>query len=63
MVRFFSLVDTPEHMEKFKKWYRIPGGVYIEHYCLGEWYGRRPSETVVIPMVAFIEGGNEDSHR
>ena len=57
MVRFFSLVDTPEHKEKFKKQYRIPGGVYIEHCRLGEWYERRPFEAVIIPMVAFIEGG------
>lgn len=57
MVRFFSLFDTLEHKEKFKKWHRIPGGVYIEHCRLGEWYGRRPFEVVVIPMVAFIDGG------
>ena len=36
MGRFFSLVDTPEHKEEFKKWYRIPSDVTIEHCHLGE---------------------------
>ena len=57
MGRFFSLVDTPEHKEEFKKWYRIPSDVTIEHYHLEEWYEKRPSEAVVIPMIVFIDGG------
>ena len=62
MGRFFSLVDTPEHREEFKTQYRIPSSVDIEHCHLEEWHEKRPTEVVVIPMIAFIEGGNEDSH-
>ena len=29
----------------------------IEHCHLGEWNEKRPTEVVVIPMIAFIEGG------
>ena len=57
MGRFFSLVDTPKHKEEFKKQYRIPSSVIIEHCNLGEWHEKRPTEAVVIPMVVFIEGG------
>ena len=57
MGRFFSLVDTPKHKEEFKKWYRIPSDVTIEHCHLGEWHEKRPSEAIVIPMIAFIERG------
>ena len=54
---FFSLVDTPEHKEEFKKRYRIPNNVSTEHCNLGEWHEKRPTEAVAIPMIAFIEGG------
>ena len=57
MGRFFSLVDTPEHREEFKKQYRIPSDVTIEHFHLGEWHEKWPSEVVTIPMIAFIKGG------
>lgn len=61
MGRLFSLLDTPEHKEEFKKQYRIPNDVTTEHYHLGEQHEKRPSRIVVIPMIAFIEG-NEDSY-
>ena len=48
MGRFFSLVDIPEHKEEFKKWYRIPSDVTIEHCHLGEWHEKRPTKAVVI---------------
>ena len=57
MSRFFNLVDTPEHKEEFKKYYRIPSNVSIEHCNLGEWHEKRPTESVAIPMIAFIEEG------
>ena len=57
MSRFFNLVDTPEHKEEFKKYYRIPSNVSIEHCNLGEWHEKRPTEFVAIPMIAFIEEG------
>ena len=57
MGRFFNLVDTPKHKEEFKKYYRIPSNVSIEHCNLGEWHEKRPTESVAIPMIAFIEEG------
>ena len=57
MDRFASLVDTPEGKEAFKTRYDIPPGVNIQHFLLGEWHTLRPKGAVVIPMIAFIEGG------
>ena len=57
MGRFFSLVDTLEHKEEFKKRYRIPSDVTIEHCQLGEWHEKRSSKAVIIPMIALIDGG------
>ena len=57
MGRFFNLVDTPKHKEEFKRYYRILSNVSIQHYNIGEWNEKRPTEAVVIPMIAFIEGG------
>ena len=57
MGRFFSLVDTPEQREEFKKKYKIPSDVTIEHCNLGEWHEKMPSRAVAIPMIAFIERG------
>ena len=54
---FFSLVDTPEHREEFKRYYRIPSNVSIQHCNLGEWHEKRPTGAVAIPMIAFIELG------
>ena len=57
MGRFASLVDAPEGIEAFKAKYNIPPGITIEHYLLGEWLVLRSERAVVIPMIAFIEGG------
>ena len=57
MGMFFSLVDTPEHKEEFKKRYKIPSDVPIEHFHLGEWHEKRSSKAVIIPMIALIDGG------
>ena len=57
MGRFFNLVDTPEHKEEFKRHYRIPSNVSIEHCNLGEWHEKRPTKAIAIPMIAFIKGG------
>ena len=57
MGRFFSLVDAPEHREEFKRYYRIPSNVSMQHCNPGEWHEKRPTSVVVIPMIAFIEGG------
>ena len=45
---FFNLVDTLEHKEEFKRHYRIPSNMSIEHCNLREWHES---------MIAFIEGG------
>lgn len=55
--RFLRLVDTPKKKQAFKVKYNIPIGVEIEHCHLGEWHTKRPKGAVVIPMIAFIEGG------
>ena len=47
----------PEGRETFKARYTIPVGVTIEHCELGEWYTKRQTRDVVIPIIAFIEGG------
>ena len=57
MGRFYCLVDTPKHREEFKKQYKIPSDVTIEHCNLGEWHEKRPSEAIAIPMITLIEGG------
>ena len=57
MGRFFSLVETPQNREEFKRYCGIPNNVSIQHYNQGEWHERRPTGAVVIPMIAFIEGG------
>ena len=57
MGRFFSLVDTPENRKEFKRYYRIPNNVLIQHCNLGEWHVRKPIGAVIIPMIAFVEGG------
>ncbi|KAL0007366.1 hypothetical protein SO802_008868 [Lithocarpus litseifolius] len=55
--RFLRLVDTPKKVQAFKVKYNIPTGVEIEHYYLRKWHTKRPKGAVVIPMIAFIEGG------
>ena len=57
MGRFKHLVDTDAGMEGFRAKYHIPQGVAL-WYCPSDRidFDRREKE-VVIPMIAFIEGG------
>ena len=57
MGRFERLVKTPELIELFKEKYHIPQEVSVR-YCLTEGvaFDREVGE-VIIPMIAFIEGG------
>ena len=57
MGRFKYLVDSPALIEIFKEKYHIPQEVSLR-YCLSEEiaFDREVGE-VVIPMIAFIEGG------
>ena len=60
MGRYARLMDTAEARETFRAQYRIPNNVEIQHYEKGEWLVlNRPSESMVIPIIAFIEGGME----
>jgi len=57
MGRFKSLVDSEEGMEKFRTDYKIPPNVGLKYCKEGEWHFLRQVGEVVIPMIAFIEGG------
>jgi len=60
MGRYAKLVDTDEARATFRAQYRIPSSVEIQHYEEGEWLVlNKPPESVVIPIIAFIEGGME----
>ena len=60
MGRYAKLVDTPKAKVVFRAQYRNPNGVEIQHCEYGEWLVlNRPPESVVIPMIAFIEGRME----
>ena len=57
MGRFKELVDTEERMGVFRTKYNIPPHVGVRYVAQGEWYDERKTNEVVIPMIAFIEGG------
>ena len=57
MGRFAHLVDSPTGMEGFRALYHIPWGVSLRYYSLSEWLTHRKEGEVIIPMIAFIEGG------
>ena len=57
MGRFKHLVDSEEGMKSFRTKYNIPPHVGIRYAAQGEWFNKRKTGEVVIPMIAFIEGG------
>ena len=57
MGRFKHLVDFEEDMKKFRTKYRIPPNVGVRYVAQREWFDDRKTGEVVIPMIAFIEGG------
>ena len=57
MGRFKHLVDSEEGMDSFKTKYNSPPHVGIRYAAQGEWFDERKTGEVVIPMIAFIEGG------
>ena len=57
MGRFKRLVDLEEVMEKFIADYRIPSTVGLRYCKEGEWHFIRQGGEVVIPIIAFLEGG------
>ena len=57
MGRFKSLVESKEGIEKFKTDFRIPPNVGLRYCKEVVWHFLRQGGEVVIPMIAFIEGG------
>ena len=57
MDRFKSLVESKERIDKFKTNYRILPNVGLRYCKEDEWHFLRQEGEVVIPMIAFIEGG------
>ena len=57
MGRFKSLVDSEEGMANLRAMYRTPLGAGIRYCKEGQWHTDRKEGEVVIPMIAFIEGG------
>ena len=57
MGRFAYLVDSKEGIENFRAQFRIPLGVSIRYCKEGEWHKKMQEGEVVLPIIAFIEGG------
>ena len=57
MGRFKEFVDTEEGMRNFRSKYNIPPHVGVRYVAQGEWFDNRKTNEVVIPTIAFIEGG------
>ena len=57
MGKFKHLVDSEEGMKSFRTKYKIPPNVGVRYVAQGEWFDKRKTGEVVIPMIAFIEGG------
>ena len=54
---FRCLVDSEEGIRNFRSKYNIPPTVGMRYAAQGEWVDTRQTGEVVIPMIAFIEGG------
>ena len=57
MARFKKLVESEEVMEELIADYRIPNNVGLRYCEEVEWHFMRQGGEVVIPIIAFIEGG------
>ena len=57
MGTFKHLVDSPAGMEGFREKYHIPLGVVLEYCSPDRVHTDKEMGQVVIPMIAFIEGG------
>ena len=57
MGRFECLVKTPTLIELFKEKYHIPQEVSIRYYSTEGFAFDLEVGEVIIPMIAFIEGG------
>ena len=57
MGRFAPFVDSPFNMDGFREKYHIPQGVALRYCAQDQVLTHRNKGEVVIPMIAFIEGG------
>ena len=57
MGRFKHLVNSPAKIEAFKDRYHIPQGVALRYCSPKQIATHREEGKVIIPMIAFIEGG------
>ena len=57
MGRFKKLVESEEAIEKFVANYKIPSNVGLRYRKEGDWHIMRRDGEVVIPIIAFLEGG------
>ena len=57
MGKFKSLVNSPASMEGFRAKYHISQGVDLKYCSSDQILTKRETGQVVIPMIAFIEGG------
>ena len=57
MGRFKKLVESEEAREKFVVDYKIPDNVGLRYCKEGDWHIMRREGKVVIPIIAFLEGG------
>ena len=57
MGRFASLVDSPSKIELFKEKYHIPQEVGLRYCSTKQIVTNMEGGEVIIPMIAFIEGG------
>ena len=57
MGRFKKLVKSEEAMEKFVVDYKIPNNVGLRYCKEGDWHIMKREGEVVIPTIAFLEGG------
>ena len=57
MGRFKHLVDSPASMEGFRARHHIPQGVALQYCAPDQILTNREVGEVIIPMIAFIEGG------
>ena len=57
MGRFKHLVDSPANIKGFRAKYHIPQGVGLQYCPLNRILTDREKGEVVIPMIAFIDGG------
>ena len=57
MGRFANLVDSPSKIELFKEKYHIPQEVGLRYCSIKQIVTNREVGEVIIPIIAFIEGG------